>query len=802
MSGGQETHRPGPLKQSNKTHNTGRHKSKGALDKINRGKVSIKTSSKKGVKVQRKVDRKHQLHQARQKAREAIVAKQRQIGGAGFPPVMVGVIPLAASQVLNADSLVEALGSSMEDIRMVKSAAGHTHMAVPRFKQRFTFVQPKHNSLYAVLDAAKVCDTVIFLLCPHEGMDAQGELTLTSILSQGLPTSPVMVVGNMDEIPPKKHTEVKKLLTKAFEKKLPVDKLYTVENSNEAQVLIRALGCQKRKSSLLRERRAHMLAEEVEFTPDPASGGCGTLAVTGYIRGQPLCVNRLVHISGWGDFQLDRIETCADINALGARKDVEMGGNVLATADPNIQQEIDSENVPDGMDGEQTWPTEEELEEATKNMEKKVAKKVPKGMSDYQSAWIMDEETEGQNNDEEDEDEDESEDENDLEAMSEDDEDSEEDIDHEVGDEVETMTTTGGDEDYDAKHVNFAEEVDELEKIKAARMEEAFPDEVDTPADVPARTRFQKYRGLKSFRSSPWDAKENLPYDYARTFQFENFGRTKKRVLAEEVDGAEVGWYVTVYVKNVGSHLASERSNLPVVLSSLLPHEHRMSVQNVVVRRSQLSHSHPVASKQRLVFHCGFRRFAACPVFSQHTNGDKHKYERFFRQGDTIVMTMFAPITFPPASVLVFQERSDGEHGLLATGTLLSVDPNRIIVKRTVLSGHPFKVHKRVCTTRFMFFNREDILWFKPIELRTKQGRRGHIKDALGTHGHMKCIFDGQISQQDTVLMNLYKRVFPKWTYDPFVNEPIPNEQAKTGFLQLSRASSQKSIDDVEMSAN
>lgn len=50
-----------------------------------------------------------------------------------------------------------------------------------------------------------------------------------------------------------------------------------------------------------------------------------------------------------------------------------------------------------------------------------------------------------------------------------------------------------------------------------------------------------RYRGLKSFRTSPWDPKENLPLDYARIFQFGNYRRTRKRVMGEEeTDGAWV----------------------------------------------------------------------------------------------------------------------------------------------------------------------------------------------------------------------------------------------------------------------
>ncbi|CAK9813925.1 Pre-rRNA-processing protein TSR1 homolog [Anthophora plagiata] len=88
-------------------------------------------------------------------------------------------------------------------------------------------------------------------------------------------------------------------------------------------------------------------------------------------------------------------------------------------------------------------------------------------------------------------------------------------------------------------------------------------------------------------------------------------------------------------------------------------------------------------------------------------------------------------------------------------------------------------MHKRSAVIRFMFFHREDINWFKPIELRTKYGRRGHIKEALGTHGHMKCVFNGQLKSEDTILMNLYKRVFPKWTYEPFLLTESEHEDQK-----------------------
>lgn len=123
-----------------------------------------------------------------------------------------------------------------------------------------------------------------------------------------------------------------------------------------------------------------MLAEEVEYIPD-TEGDSGTLKVSGYLKGMPLNVNGLIHITGLGDFQMSRIDGLEDPHPLNIGKenarsdtmDAEVTKvSVLQIADPAKQESLDSENIPDPMDAEQTWPTEDEIKQANMDTKKKV----------------------------------------------------------------------------------------------------------------------------------------------------------------------------------------------------------------------------------------------------------------------------------------------------------------------------------------------------------------------------------------------------------------------------------------------
>ncbi len=108
-----------------------------------------------------------------------------------------------------------------------------------------------------------------------------------------------------------------------------------------------------------------------------------------------------------------------------------------------------------------------------------------------------------------------------------------------------------------------------------------------------------------------------------------------------------------------------------------------------------------------------------------------------------VVASCYHRIMYTPAPVLVFRPRP-GTHAslhpcrsalnerrvtepnqpqpLLAAGSLMEANPNRLLIKRIVLTGHPVHCMRRFAVVRFMFFNADDIRWFKPVEVWTKHG--------------------------------------------------------------------------------
>ncbi|XP_011480716.1 pre-rRNA-processing protein TSR1 homolog [Oryzias latipes] len=808
----QQGHRAGIYKQKNKVHKHGKHRTKGDIERENKGRVSVTALTKKQRKELKKMDRRHKANQLRRNKKDMILTEKRRLGSRDGPPHLVVVVSLHAGADAGAVTKLlreEGSGGIVQQEGCISGVSDSFGLILPRFKLRFTFLSQSTADMHSLLDVAKIADTLVFVMDSAEGWDSYGEYCLSCLFAQGLP-SHALVCQGMSDVPVKKRVESRRALSKIAEVRFPDARLFPLDSEQDATLLLRHLGSQRQRKLGFRSRRSHLIAQNVTFSPNgPVEGtdsgrtGLGTLCVSGYVRGHLLGVHRLVHISGHGDFQLSQIDAPSDPLPLnlttprtakpGKIQEVEMQERdvteapvrVLMKADPSLRESLQSEAEVDPMDGEQTWPTEAELLEAEEARKSKTMK-VPKGTSDYQATWIVDdneEEVDDLDGESSDDDDDSMMDE----PMDKDDEEndsqepdssgvSEEEEDEEEEEEVCSTERAGADHRYD-ENMDQAGEEEGLKLYREARSHEMFPDEVDTPLDTPARTRFQRYRGLKSFRTSPWDPMENLPHNYSRIFQFQSFERTRRRILAEaaaEDEGALSGWYVTLHIINVPfSVIESVQSGKPLVLVSLLPHEQKMSVMHVLVQRHP-SNTEPIKSKEELVFHCGFRRFRASPIFSQHTSADKHKMERFLRPDAPTVVSLYAPITFPPAGVLLFKQRTDGVQDLVATGSLLSCDPQRVVLKRIVLSGHPFKINRRSAVVRYMFFNREDIMWFKPVELRTKWGRRGHIKEALGTHGHMKCVFDNQLRSQDTVLMNLYKRVYPHWTYDPYVPSPSP----------------------------
>lgn len=726
----------------------------------------------------------------REQKRAALLKEKRAFSGTSSAPRVIVLFGLSAS------TNVSSLAGDLLALLSNENGTLFPAVASSEYRLRATVLEAPHGDFMACMEMAKIADLIAFVAsanCSSEQgssnyyIDEFGSRCLSVFRSLGLPSSAVF----LRDLPPdlKRRNDLKKTCISSLASEFPEDcKFFPADTKDDLHKFMSLYKEQRPTIPHWRTQRPYLMAQKVDIVAD-GSGKC-TLLVTGYVRARNLSVNQLVHVSGAGDFQMSKIELLKDPCLLNVKKEGDFmdadevnDSQVIRTLlpDPLKQEPLLVENVPNPLEGEQTWPTEAEMAEADREQREKKQKRrsLPRGTSEYQAAWILDD--------------------SDVSGTDSDDgsdngmvvDEGEYDIagqgdfgKFDLQDDQASLKLRDSDDETEADSVMMdndnltKEQIEEdIRKIKEAHAEdEEYPDEVDVPVDVPARKRFAKYRGLKSFRTSSWDPKESLPPEYARIFAFDNFTRTQKHVLSKALDmeqGSEdecvpANSYAKLHIAEVPIHIASKLcilvKTMPVIACGLLQHESKISVLHFRVKKHE-TYSEPIKAKEELIFHVGFRQFVTRPTFaSDNFNSDKHKMERFLHAGRFSIASVYAPISFPPLPLIVLKSRGDSSPPVLAAvGSLKSIDPDKIILKKIILTGYPQRVSKSKAAVRYMFHNPEDVKWFKPVEVWTKLGRRGRIKEPLGTHGAMKCLLNGVLQQNDTVCMSLFKRSYPKW---------------------------------------
>lgn len=799
------SHRP-TTKQQHKPFKSG-HASSRTLKDISKGKIQQEKATGCVQKVHTKKDRKNLAKQIQQNKKVALKAQAGYFGDNIAKAARVCAL-ISLSQAAKPQYFVNGLQGYLEE-PVTESANANVH--IKNFKQRLQFVSPHADTITAILDVASIADTTIFLISAGDSLarNDRAREVLRALQSQGI-SSHFSVIpdlkydpDSMVERTEKRCLELRKMWEADLEQYFPVhhaNSLYVMDSTAEIANMLRTVCTTNPDSPSWRVSRTYIVPTARDFDSD------GNFFVEGIVRGGSLSADRTVHIPSLGDFQIARVTnipagieeeralatpTDKQDSFTGPHEDVDMVTAATAAA------ETDTNNNQDGMLAEDRLRRGVRLDDhyymEDGEEEVPVVKKVPRGTSEYQATWITDE--------------------NALNSDEESSEDDDEDMEGNASDDQDDIMSVAGagagapstyaPTQFEEAHEDLSEEEEarQLAQYQAqVRDDKEFPDEVDfDPHTTTARERFIKYRGLKDFHQSQWDPEEaepNTPAWYGDILKFTNYKATRNRILKAR-GSVGLGARVRLHLKDVPRSILD--SSLPSSSSSSLldgrgdgscvpvvwinrEHEQARAINNLTIRLEP--DVAPLKSKADLVIQVGHRRFVAQPVFSQaipRTGNGLVRYERFCQPGRISFATFAGPgIMEKGCPVLFFHSPSssssidggggadrDGKEGtgdlrLVGTGSFDGIDHTRLLIKRVLLTATPFKIHKRLVTLRYMFHDREDVLFFAAIQLRTKYGRTGFIKEPLGTHGYMKTTWDKQLQGVDTVLMPLYKRIYPR----------------------------------------
>jgi hypothetical protein len=308
-------HESGKLKQANKKHkgnskaNSKRALGPGRTAEVVRGNSSVKHNST-AIEARNK---RMGFDQQQKKQKRADMYLKKRIGSSHGPPKVIGIITLSDHVDVNevfTSCLTDASWSSSTSIASV------VHVEYAKHKTNVTFMFTPNN-LTSVIEVAKICDSLLFIGCanpnePESIIDSSADSMLSALRAVGLPES-ICYTQGLHTLSGKALVDMRKLSHRHFEAAIGTNVRYAEDT--DTSMLIRHICAITPKSVLWRSTRSYMLCETAQIVDDVHAlnpEGVCSVRLGGYLRGQPLNVQSLVHVFG-ATYAVSRISS-----ALGA----------------------------------------------------------------------------------------------------------------------------------------------------------------------------------------------------------------------------------------------------------------------------------------------------------------------------------------------------------------------------------------------------------------------------------------------------------------------------------------------------
>jgi len=442
-------HNAGALKQKNKAHGgSGGHSSKRSLKRAQGGKVNAQTvvstgtrgTTINGMNSGGKLKRLQETKQLRKQKKAKDFLERRTGTNLGAPKIIL-LMPMGPS--------ADEINLSYEILKVADRTSLHNNnsnnesfiASFENLKTRIHIITaPLSFGSFELLNISKSADVIVPIFSAQDGdnsVSEQGLQRVALLRAHGMP-SVVGCLQHTTTLSIKAAGEFKRMASKFMTDEFGEHSKLIATNPHQALIstsrqekkdtegdmagggnnlkptgvdmssFLRTLCQMPLRSLVWRDLRSYMLASDLsllqkkDFIDQQVDVNNNeeepVLAVSGYLRGAPLNVDQLIHVPGIGARRIFKILSTSDPCPLkiprSQGKAAEEGGNVDVLAVGNLKRgdPLRLWATPNSLIGEQTWPNMSEYEDENgmngMDEDENHKKKLPAGVSEYQSVWM------------------------------------------------------------------------------------------------------------------------------------------------------------------------------------------------------------------------------------------------------------------------------------------------------------------------------------------------------------------------------------------------------------------------------